>query len=152
MHGIARRPEILRKFNKLKKIFTNSFSSDQKPDRRRLLFHLYTQEILSNDKVIPNVRPNQGTIFCDSLTQIQGGERKAGGGCSPFAFCFRIRTAPSSLNQEPSIMILSSTIVVIFPKGMNILVLQIEKQMPLCFAWDHCEQFSNLECDNAEEN
>lgn len=55
-----------------KKGFTNGLSSNQKPDLKRLFLHLHAHKIISIDAVIPDVRRNQGNLFCDAPTQIQG--------------------------------------------------------------------------------
>lgn len=40
--------------------------------RNCFLIYIYAHKIISIDEVVRNVRPSQGSIFCDAPTQIQG--------------------------------------------------------------------------------
>lgn len=100
-----------------KKRFRNSFSSDQKPDLKRLLFYLYAHEVLSVDKVICSVRTNQGTISAMLPHKYKERERKLVGCCYLSHFCFGVRTVSSNLCQETPVRIFTFTVVAMVPRN-----------------------------------
>lgn len=78
---------------------------------------------------------------------------KAGELLFPPLIRIRRRTASLNLSQETLVIIFSFTIVVIIPKEMVILILHIlEKEIPMCIAWVHCEQLSSQKWDKTETN
>lgn len=137
----------------MKKRFITGLSSNQNLYLKKVFFQ-YGHKILSVDEVIPNIRPNQGKIFCYAPTQIQGEVTETWpGAASSSQFSFRMRTASSNLSQETSVSIFCFTIVVIILKEMVILVLEIfEKEIPMLIAWVYYEQLSRQKWDKAETN